>query len=129
MRLAAIALGLAFLLWLPFEDVDLNYVYFFALAISSWWGVRLLISVPPDPKSSLARHLLVGLLAGLAVTPLALGLMAFKTGIHGHGAADFTPAQISAVIHRTLVWIGGGVLISLGSALWRLAGEDRFDEK
>lgn len=128
MRLAAIILGLAFLLWLPFEDVALKTVFTFALAISSWWGARLLVSVPLDPKRSLVRHLLVGLLTGLAVTPIALGLMAFKTGIHGHGAADFTTTQIGAVIRRTPVWIGGGALIGLGSALWRISREERSDK-
>lgn len=129
MRFAALLLGLALLLWLPFEDLHINFVLFFALAISTWLGARFLLAVPPDPKRILLRHLLVGLIAGLLVTPLAFGLMAFKTGVHGHGAPDFTPAQIGAVIRRTPIWIGGGMLIGLGSALWRLSREDRSLEK
>lgn len=128
LRLSAVVLGLALLLWIPFEDVNLNFILFFALAISSWWGVRLLLNVSHDPKRILLRHLLVGLLAGLAVTPLAIVLMAFKTGVHGHGIPDFNAAQIEAALWRTPIWVGGGVLIGLGSALWRLSRDERYLE-
>jgi hypothetical protein len=65
----------------------------------------------------LLRYLIAGLLAGLAVAPLASFLMVFKTGLHGHGFPDFTPEQIVAVLHRTPIFASSGFFLGLGSGL------------
>jgi hypothetical protein len=64
---------------------------------------------------------LAGLLSGLAVTPLALLLMAFKSGVHGHGLPDFTPNQVTLVLLSTPAWAAAGLLVGLGIALWMKA--------
>lgn len=121
MRLLALVLGIALLLWLPIEDVSEQSVVLFAALVSVWLTLRYLISVQPGVPHYFLRHLLAGALAGLAVIPLALFLMALKTGLHGHNAPDFTFEQMQVVVYRTPIWILVGLLSGLGVALLRLA--------
>lgn len=121
MRVLALVLGVSLILWLPLEDVSERGVVLFASLICSWWAVRLLFGVYPGVKWFVLRHLFSGVSAGLAVSPVALLLIAFKTGLHGHGTSDFTPEQVQYVLLRAPIWAASGLLISLGLALWRLA--------
>ena len=121
MRLLALALGIALLLWLPREDVSEQSVTLFAALISAWLALRYLLSVRPGEIHYLLRHLLAGALAGLAVTPLAVFLMALKTGLHSHSTPDFTYERMQVVLYRTPIWVLVGLLIGLGVALLRLA--------
>jgi hypothetical protein len=115
LRIYTIVLGVLFLLWLPFEDQNEGLATAFAAAISIGLAARLEIGRP----AALPRCLFLGAVAGLAVSPLAFLLMAFKTGLHGHAAPDFTGLQVVAVFLRAPVWALGGLLIGLGAALWR----------
>jgi hypothetical protein len=123
LRLAALLLGIFLLLWLPVEDTDEIEVLVAAAAVSAWLALRYLLSQPGSAKS-LGKHILVGTLAGLAVTPLALFLMAFKTGLHGHENPDFTAEQIYYVIYRTPIWGFAGLLLGFGSGMLHLAAPD-----
>jgi hypothetical protein len=89
--------------------------------ICAWLAARLLMIFHLTGARQLALCVLVGTLAGLMVAPLALLLMAFKTGLHGHGTPDFTPAQVQAVLLYSPAWGGSGLLLGLGSGLWRIA--------
>ncbi len=51
---------------------------------------------------------LAGLLGGAATAPVALLLMAIKTGLHGHSVPDYTSAQMMAVLISFPVWVGAG---------------------
>lgn len=119
LRLSALLLAVALILWLPVEDLDLRYVLLFAALIGAWWAARFLLRLSPGGRSFIIKHLLIGVLSGAAVTPLALLLMVFKTGLHAHGQPDFTPGQVQAVLARTPVWTLAGLLITLGLAIAR----------
>jgi hypothetical protein len=121
MRLLALALGIALLLWLPIEDVSEQSVVVFAALVSAWLALRYWLTVQPGEIRYWLRYLLVGALTGLLVTPLALFLMALKTGLHGHNIPDFTLEQMQAVFYRTPIWVFVGLLFGLGVALLRLA--------
>ena len=121
LRLLALVLGIAVLIWLPIEDVSENSVVLFAALVSVWLALRYLILVQPGVPHYFLRHLLAGALAGLAITPFALFMMALKTGLHGHSAPDFTFMQIQVIVYRTPIWILVGLLLGLGVALLRLA--------
>lgn len=125
MRLIAILIGVALLFWLPIEDVDEKGVTFFAVVLCSWGAARRLLTVMPGVKSFWLRHLFIGGVGGLSVTLLTLLLMAFKTGLHAHGAPDFTPLQVQAVLQRTPYWIAAGILLASCSALWRIVRSQR----
>jgi hypothetical protein len=121
LRISAIVLGIALILWLPIEDVNLSQVLFFANAVCAWWAARFLLNIAPQHPAFLWRHVLIGLVAGLAVSPVAVFLMAFKSGLHGHGIPDFSSAQVLGVLARSPVWIVAGLLLGLGVALARLS--------
>lgn len=118
MRISAIFFGMAFFLWLPLEDSNETIVIFFAFSIAVWLALALLRR--KNTLTSLPIHyfILTGILAGAAVTPLTLLLMAFKTGLHAHTVSDYSYQQIISIIYRTPIWVVGGVFISMGLGIW-----------
>ena len=107
------------LVWLPFEDTSTAWIVLFAGATSALLAVR--VSLPGSrllPFTGLA-HFLIGMIAGAGVTPIALLLMAFKSGIHGHGSPDFTPEQVMQVLNDTPLFALAGGLAGLGIGLYR----------
>jgi hypothetical protein len=125
LRLAALPIAIALILWLPLEDVGIRSVYLLSAGISAWWAARLIAKFSAGQRRFSIRHIMVGAAAGIAVTPLALLLMAFKSGLHGHGSPDFTVGQMQAVVLRTPVWVIAGSLLGWGVAIARLALHER----
>jgi hypothetical protein len=117
----ALLLGVYLLSWLPYEDKDETRAILSAAAVNAWIALRYIVRQPAHSRKNLLRPTVAGFLAGLAITPLALFLMAFKTGIHGHGSPDFTAEQIFAVIYGTPIWSGAGLLVGLGSGFLLMA--------
>jgi ABC-type Fe3+-siderophore transport system permease subunit len=115
-----VLLGIGILIWVPFEDSSELGVLSFSGAICTWFAVRLLISPPRQSQQFILRHILVGAGVGLILSPLVVFLMVFKSGIHGHGLADFTVDQMVTVLSRTPYFALGGLLVSLGIGIWRL---------
>jgi hypothetical protein len=126
----AILLSIAILLWLPFEDNSESQALIFAVALSTLLTTRYLPQNNSNSTVRVFRHLAIGGLAGAAVTPIALLLMVFKTGIHGHGISDYSTEQIVHVVLITPVWIIVGIIAGLGSAIvnYRL-GMDKKSNK
>ncbi len=85
---------IALILWLPVEDTQVWLSAALALITCLWLGLRVLSS-----KRRFANWLLVagGALLGAAAPLLAISLMAFKSGLHGHGFPDFTARQVWAM--------------------------------
>jgi hypothetical protein len=119
LRIVAITIAVFFFLWLPIEDVHERTVVLLAILIAAWTGVRFLLLLSNDGKAFLIYHAVIGLLCGLGISPLAVGLMAIKTGLHGHEVPDFTPQQIQGVIWLAPYYGISGLLIGLGSGLLR----------
>ncbi len=121
-RIAGVILGILILLWLPIEDTHTGFVVVYSSLIAALAALRFLLpftSTSFSPSTGRRKlpwivYPLVGLFAGLLVTPLSLALMALKSGLHGHGAPDFTPEQVTAVIWNTPVWGAAGLLVALG---------------
>jgi hypothetical protein len=117
--LRAIGAGwlLFFLLWLPFEDTHIIFALVLALDLCTWiafrnWATWTQLDLP------------LALLASsmwLAMVPLfAVALMAFKSGIHGHGFADFSARQVTTTLFAIpICFVLGGVLGGLARALGR----------
>jgi hypothetical protein len=119
LRFLAILLGIVLLVWLSFEDQSVTWVILFASAICMLVAARLLAPFPRPPSGKgWLVYPLAGLLGGLATAPLALLLMAIKTGIHGNAVPDYTPVQMGAVLISFPVWAGAGTIIGLGAGLW-----------
>jgi ABC-type phosphate/phosphonate transport system permease subunit len=117
----ALILAIALLSWLPVEDVSVRNATLFAALISSWFAIRFLLPIHPSERYFYLRHLMVGSVAGLAVAPLALFLIALKTGLHSHSAADFYVEQLLTLLYQTHIWVMVGLLIGLSFALLRMA--------
>ena len=90
-------------------------------AICTWSAVWLLIKPVLNDKQLSVRYILVGTGAGLILAPLAILLMAMKSGIHGHGIPDFSVRQMQDILSRIPYFILSGFLVGVGSGLWRLA--------
>lgn len=118
LRVAFILVGFAFFVWLPFEDQNLRWVLLLASLASILIVVYLAIRVFP---ARLGNHYfpILGVIAGLLIPPLAVLLMALKTGLHGHLVPDFTRSQVISVLQRMPVWMVAGFLVGLGLAIWR----------
>jgi hypothetical protein len=124
LRLIGLLLGCGILIWVGIEDLSELGVLVFSGAICSWTAARLLITTSPDNKQLILRYILVGAGAGLVVAPLAVILMAFKSGVHGHAVPDFTVDQMWTVLSRAPYFILGGLLMSLGIGIWGLARKE-----
>ena len=118
-RILSLVLGFALFFWLPIEDLNASLVAIFAIAICSLAVVRILLTIQILPGSK--RWLfypLGGTIAGAAVTLVSVLLMAFKSGLHGHGSPDFTPDQVISLLQLTPLWSAAGFLIGLGTGIW-----------
>lgn len=114
MRATGLLIGFLFLVWLPFEDVNVLFTVVLASTIGIWLLLRFLL----QKEFSLQGFAVSGAVAGLCVSPLAITMMAFKSGIHAHGFSDFVLPQINTVLAATPWFIVGGLL--LGSAIFFL---------
>ena len=128
-RIAEIVFALFLLFWLPVEDVHLRWVLLIASVFCSLIVLHLATMGILRLEKSLPRYLVTGIVAGLSVPLVAVFLMAFKTGLHGHATPDFTGLQIQVVMRRIPAWIAGGSLLGLGVGLLRLgAHQDSIKE-
>jgi hypothetical protein len=121
LRLAALLLGVALLLWVPVEDTQTLGVRIFALMLATFATLAIATKVSPHIRQRSLTLPAIGLAAGLLVTPLALLLMAFKTGLHGHGSPDFTPDQVSGVLQSWPIWAAAGLMVGVAVALLQKA--------
>lgn len=118
-RLLAILLGIILFVWLSFEGQNVTWVILFANAICMLCAAGILARYPRlTQNKGWLVYPVAGLLSGTATTPIALLLMAIKTGLHGHSGPDYTSDQIIAVLISFPVWVGAGAVIGLGAGLW-----------
>ena len=106
-RSAAFGLGVMVLFWLPVEDQSTLVPSLLAIVAA------IAASVLANQSYKL-RLPLAGFLGGLIISPITLLLMAFKTGLHGHGAPDFTAQQLLQVIQFAPLWTLAGGLLGWG---------------
>ena len=125
LRISGLILGIGILVWLPVEERSELGVLVISGAICTWSAIWLLSKPVLNDKQLLLRHVLVGTGAGLLIAPVAILLMAFKSGIHGHGTPDFTISQMQDVLSRIPYFVLSGFLVGLGSGLWQLARRDK----
>ena len=128
LRLAFIFLGVFILLWLPVEEHSL-VVLLLISGCACILGVLSVLNLQQQRWTAAGEqgggmkkilwYPLAGVLAGGAVTLAAMALMAVKTGLHGHGAPDYSPAQVSLVLRAAPLWICLGLIPGVLAAVWR----------
>jgi len=129
LRFAGLLLAIGILVWLPIEESSELGVLVVSCLICIWGGVWQLTRNGADDTHLILRHVLVGTGAGLLVAPMAILLMAIKSGIHGRGSPDFTVDQMQTVITRIPYLILGGVLLGAGSGLLRAMNGNQSQEE
>ena len=120
LRLIGLILGMGVLVWLPVEESSELGVLLISGLICSWFAVWIISRIAQGGRYVFLRHVLVWTGAGLVLPPLAIMLMAFKTGIHGHGTPEFTVMQMQEVLSRIPYFVLAGFLVGIGSAMWNL---------
>lgn len=116
LREVGLILGALFLIWLPIEDTDTRYVIPLAAGFCAWLGARVVLSRRID--ADMAAFGSIGLLAGLVVSLVAVALISFKGGLHGHGFPDFALTQVKDVLNSTAWWAAGGLAAGLATG-WK----------
>lgn len=116
LRFSVYGVGILILMWLPIEDSNEVTAIIFGLLISGIFSLRL--TLVRQQSKNLLRITLIGLLAGLVIVPIALILIAFKTGLHSHGIPDFPANQILSMLGRIPLFALGGLFLGLGSGFW-----------
>lgn len=131
-RILFLVVGIIWIIWLSIEDSSERGVLLFSVTLCALLALRFVMSISaqntnrdrkyptPDVQQSTKKFLLypiIGAVTGLAVTPIAIFMMALKTGLHGHITPDFSSAQVTIVLIRTPIWIIGGLLIGVGMSL------------
>jgi hypothetical protein len=124
MRFLTISFAILLLLWLSVEDSTENIAVLFAALICTWITTAILLRIKSKTTISNYFYIMAGFLAGAGITPVALLLMIFKTGLHSHSIPDYTNGQILSVIQKTPIWLISGIFIGMGIGMW-LKSEQR----
>lgn len=111
---AAIFLGVGILIWMVFENNNAVWTVMFAGSILIVAIAGLFFHRPRAQRASWWWLPAFGLAAGLTLAPLAILLMAVKTGLHGHASPDFTSEQILRVLQASPIWAASGLFIGAG---------------
>jgi hypothetical protein len=115
--------GLAWFLWLAFEDRNLTAVVILGILIAATAGYEVYWrweKSQPRMGSDGVQVIFIGALAGAMVGPIAAILVMVKTALHQHPVADFTAADLHTLIGRVPIWILIGVLLGAARAIWGL---------
>ena len=128
MKLSGLLLGIVVLVWLPIEESSQVGVLVIAGLVCTWGAIWLLPRIGSSGKHTLLGHIVIGGGAGLLLVPLAILLMAIKTGIHGHGTPDYTVDQMQDVLSRMPFFVLGGVLLGAGSGLLGIVKKNQAQE-
>lgn len=116
LRVLSLLLGAIVLFWLPVEDTNLRGPIVLGAIGAALAGLHLYHRLQQVRTPVPVFHTIVlGGLAGLAAGPLAVALMVFKSGLHGHGFPDFSTAELWRVLSNAPRWglvglLGGGAL-------------------
>jgi hypothetical protein len=129
LRLAGFLIGVVVLAWLAIEENSEPGVLLISGLICTWGAVWLLYKTETVGRHMIFRYILVAGGAGLLLAPLAILLMAIKTGIHGHGSPDYTVDQMQNVFSRIPYFGLGGVLLGTGVGLLRFVQGEQSQEE
>jgi hypothetical protein len=119
LRMTGLVIAASIFIWIPFEDLDIQWVLLLSAAVCSWFATRVLLTKTTRKWSNVIFHSLVGCLAGGAVALLAFLLIILKNGLHAHETPDFTVAQIQALFYLVPYLTISGLLIGFGFGLLR----------
>lgn len=113
--------GLAWFVWLAYEDNGLIAVQLVATLIAAATGLTVLRRAQDDkaipPRTLVVRCGLVGLLSGSTVGLYAALLITVKVALHAHPQPDFSILDLLRILSRTPVWAAAGLLVGLAGGV------------
>jgi hypothetical protein len=125
--------GIAWFLWIGFEDQGLSTVIFIAALWALVLGVEVFLRWGKHAATSrwrrFLRTTLVGGLAGAGVAPLAMLLALLKISLHGHSTPDFRLGDFQVLLAKISTWMVVGLLAGMGGGFWMLAREESDEGK
>jgi hypothetical protein len=121
-RITLILVGAFWFVWIGIEDQGTTFVMLVAASLILAMAIVIIEQVfrrfPISGIRSFASFWLIGLIAGALVTPMAILLMTVKISLHNHAVPDFSPADVSQVLHTTPAWVLGALMLSTAAALY-----------
>lgn len=121
-RITLVIASLLWFFWLGIEDPGTITVLILAAVILTpiaiWSFNRYIAPWPRSGARRFAAILILGLLSGIVIAPLAILLMAVKTSLHNHVVPDFTRADVIEVIDSAPAWTLGALLLAAAGALF-----------
>lgn len=113
--------GLAWFVWLAYEDNGLTAVQLVAGLIAVATGLTVLRRLVDDrailPRTLVVRCGLVGLLGGATAGLYASLLITVKVALHTHPQPDFSILDLLAIVGRTPAWAAAGLLAGLAGGV------------
>jgi hypothetical protein len=108
-------------IWVGLEDRSTSTVLIMSAAplLAAWLTLymRRVKRLPGPGAGRFAAILLLGLVAGLLVTPTAVVLMAVKIALHNHALPEFTRVDVTRVLSSTPAWALGALMLGAAGAL------------
>lgn len=111
LRWIGISIGALGFIWLPIEDQSLWFATLLSAAVSAWLALRYIYNQTDSP--SLKKLSTIGVLSGALVTPMAVILIVFKSGLHSHGFLEFPLSKLVSYLINTIWWSLLGILVSI----------------
>lgn len=118
LRWIGIVLLVVLLAWMPFEATSQHGAILLATAGSAYLAWLFAARRMQAGMWRCWHFIALGLVTGLVLAPATLGLMALKTGIHGHAVPDYTAGQILAVVGQAPIFTLSGLLVGIGLDLY-----------
>jgi hypothetical protein len=113
-RTAWFLTGLAWFLWIGYEDQNVAQVVVIAALIDFTLGVEVLYrwatGVELSNQAWFVRSMLVGGVSGAGVGLTAALLVLLKVSLHQHPNPDFSAADVALLLTRTPAWTVVGLL-------------------
>jgi hypothetical protein len=106
--------------WLPVEDATAETPFLFSIIAGSLLTLlaSTKIHIPPCQLIWI-RYPIAGVVTGFIIPFVAVLLMLFKSGLHGHGFPDFTTLQYISILQRTPGLMAVGVFVGFARSFWQ----------
>lgn len=122
-RLLIVVAGLAWFVWIGYEDRTLDAIVVLSvlLSIPLYLGLwRRLVSGVERTHLRLLASALLGSFQGALVPLIGVLLMFLKTSLHNHVQADFTIEDVERMLQLVLPWSLAGTLAGSSAGLLRM---------
>jgi len=124
-RLALCVMAIGLFFWLGFEDRSLSSIIVVAALVAFALGLeglgRWTEKRPVAGTVWLLRSVLIGIIAGAMVGPIAALLALVKISLHRHAMQEFDLSSMRMILGQSLTWIAAGGLFGAAGGFLKLS--------